>query len=79
MGESRYGAAATMAMATATEAMELIYGSVRARRSFEAAGTTLDMFNSPSVNVCVLSNGVLLERQYEATIITMPCVIKRAV
>jgi hypothetical protein len=67
-GEGRYGAATTVALATATEgdsAMGQIYGSVPARRGFEAANAALNVFNSLStgVNVCVLSNGVLLERQ----------------
>ena len=67
-GEARYGAATTAALATATEgdsAMGQIYGSVPARRSFGAANAALNVFNSLSagVNVCVLSNGVLLERQ----------------
>ncbi len=37
----------------------------RGRISFEAANAALNVFNSLStgVNVCVLSNGVLLERQ----------------
>ena len=41
-----------------------IYGSVPARRSFKAANATLNVFNALSirVNVCALSNGVLLER-----------------
>jgi hypothetical protein len=65
-GEGRYGAATTAALATATEgdsAMGQIYGS--ARRGFEAANAALNVFNSLStgVNVCVLSNGVLLKRQ----------------
>jgi ribonuclease HI len=67
-GEGRYGAATTAALATATEgdsALGEIYGSVPARRGFEAANAALNVFNSLStgVNVCVLSNGVLLERQ----------------
>ena len=67
-GEGRYGAATTEALATATEgdsALGEIYGSVPARRGFEAANAALNVFNSLStgVNVCVLSNGVLLERQ----------------
>jgi hypothetical protein len=42
-----------------------IYGSVPARRSFGVANAALNVFNSLStgVNLCVLSNGVLLERQ----------------
>jgi hypothetical protein len=57
-----------VALATATEgdsALGEIYGSVPARRGFEAANAALNVFNSLStrVNVCVLSNGVLLERQ----------------
>jgi hypothetical protein len=42
-----------------------IYGSVPARRGFEAANAALNVFNSLStgVDVCVLSNGVLLKRQ----------------
>ena len=56
------------ALATATagdSAMGQIYGSVPARRSFGAANATHTVFNSLStgVNVCVLSNGLLLERQ----------------
>ena len=45
--------------------MGLIYGSVPARRGFGAADAALDVFISltTSVNVCVISNGVLLERQ----------------
>ena len=45
--------------------MGQIYGSVPARRGFEAANAAHNVFNSLStgVNVCVLSNGVLLERQ----------------
>jgi hypothetical protein len=67
-GEGRYGAASTAALPTATEgdsAMGRIYGSVPARRGFKAANGALNVFNSlsPGVNVCVLSNGVLLERQ----------------
>jgi hypothetical protein len=70
-GEGRYGAATTAARATATEGdsalgLGQIYGSVpAARRGFEAANAALNVFNSLStgVNVCVLSNGVLLERQ----------------
>jgi hypothetical protein len=68
-GEGRDGAAtAAVAPATATEedsAMGQIYGSVPARRGFEAANAALNVFNSLStgVNVCVFSNGVLLERQ----------------
>ena len=68
-GEGRYGAATTVALATATEGdsamLEQIYGSVPARRGFEAANAALNVFNSLStgVDVCVLSNGVLLERQ----------------
>ena len=67
-GEGRYGAATTAALATATEgdsALGEIYGLVPARRGFEAANAALNVFNSLStgVNVCVLSNGVLLERQ----------------
>ena len=52
-GEARYGAATTAALATATG------------RSFGAANAALNVFHSLStgVNVCVLSNGVLLERQ----------------
>jgi hypothetical protein len=66
-GEARYGAATTAALATATEegsTTEHIYGSVPARRGFKAANAGLNVFNSLStgVNVCVLSNGVLLER-----------------
>ena len=66
--EARYGAATMAALATATEgdsAMGHIYGSVPAGWSFEVANATLNVFNSLStgVNVCVLSNGVLLERQ----------------
>jgi hypothetical protein len=58
----------TAALATATEggsAMGQIYGSVSARRGFEAANAGLNVPNSLStgVNVCVLSNGVLLDRQ----------------
>jgi hypothetical protein len=67
-GDARYGAATTAALATATEgdsAMGQIYGFVPARRSFGAANAALNVFNSLStgVNVCVFSNGVLLERQ----------------
>ena len=67
-GEARYGAATTAALATATEgdsAMGQIYGSVPARRSFGVANAALNVFNSLStgVDVCVLSNVVLLERQ----------------
>jgi hypothetical protein len=69
-GEGRYGAATTVVLATVTEgdsALGLgeIYGSVPTRRGFEVANATLNVFNSLStgVNVCVLSNGVLLERQ----------------
>jgi hypothetical protein len=67
-GEGRYGAAKMAALATATEgdsAMGQIYGSVPARRGFKAANAALNVFNSFStgVNVCVLSNGVLLDRQ----------------
>jgi ribonuclease HI len=67
-GEGRYGAATMAALATATEgdsAMGQIYGSILARWGFEAANAALNVFNSLStgVNVCVLSNGVLLERQ----------------
>ena len=57
------------ALATATEGDSAlggeIYGSAPARRGFEAANAALNVFNSLStgVNVCVLSNGVLLERQ----------------
>jgi hypothetical protein len=59
------GAATTAALATPTEggpAMGQIYGSVPARRGSEAADATLNVFNllSTGVNVCVLSNGVLL-------------------
>jgi hypothetical protein len=66
--EGRYGAATTATLATATEgdsALGEIYGSVPARRGFEAANAALNVFNplSTGVNVCVLSNGVLLERQ----------------
>ena len=73
-GEARYGATTTAALATATErdsAMGQIYGSVPARRSFGAATATLNVFNSLStgVNACVLSNGVLLERQKRIIII----------
>ena len=61
-------AATTVALATATEgdsAMGQIYGSVPARWSFGAANAALNVFSSLSagVNVCVLSDGVLLERQ----------------
>jgi hypothetical protein len=59
-----------VALATATEGDSALgeiymYGSVPARRGFEAANAALNVFNSLStgVNVCVLSNGVLLERQ----------------
>ena len=57
----------TAAPATATEedsTMGQIYGSVPARRSFGAADAAINVFNtlSAGVNVCVLSNGVLLER-----------------
>jgi hypothetical protein len=65
-GEGHYGATTTVALSTATEgdsALGQIYGSVLARRSFEVANATLNVFNSQGVNVCVLSNGVLLERQ----------------
>jgi hypothetical protein len=67
-GEDHYGAATMVALATATEgdsATGQIYGSVPARWGFEAANAALNVFNSLStgVNVCVLSNGVLLERQ----------------
>ena len=43
-------------------AMGQIYGSGPARRSFGADNVALNVFNSLSteVNVCVLSNGVLL-------------------
>jgi hypothetical protein len=66
--EGRYGAASTAALATATDgdsAMGQIYGSVPARRDFEAANAAPNVFKSLStgVNVCVLSNGVILERQ----------------
>jgi hypothetical protein len=46
-------------------AAQRTYGSVPARRGVEAANAALNVFNSLStgVNVCVLSNGVLLERQ----------------
>jgi hypothetical protein len=68
-GEARYSAATTLALSTATEgdsAMGQIYGSVPVRRAFEAANAALNAFSSLStgMNVCVLSNGVLLERQY---------------
>jgi hypothetical protein len=45
--------------------MGQICGSVPARRGFEATNAALNVFNSLStgVNVCVLSNDVLLERQ----------------
>jgi hypothetical protein len=61
-GEGRYGAATT---AEGDSAMGQIYRSVPARRGFEAANAALIVFNSLSTgaNVCVLSNGVLLERQ----------------
>ena len=67
-GEGRRGAVTTVALATATEgdsAMGQIYGSVPTRRSFGAADAALNVFNSlfKGVSVCVLSNGVLLERQ----------------
>jgi hypothetical protein len=69
-GEGRYGAATTVALVTATEgdsALGLgeIYGSVLAMRGFEVANAALNVFNSISkpVNVCALSNGVLLERK----------------
>jgi hypothetical protein len=59
-GEGRYGAATTAALATATEGdsalgLREIYGSVPARRGFEAANAALNVFNSLStgVNVCV--------------------------
>jgi hypothetical protein len=46
---------------------KILYRSneVPARRGFEAANAALNVFNSLStgVYVCVLSNGVLLERQ----------------
>jgi hypothetical protein len=62
-GEGRYGAATMAALATAMEgdsAMGQIYGSISARRGFEAANAALNVFNSIStgVNACVLSNGV---------------------
>jgi hypothetical protein len=47
-GEGRYGAATTVALATATEsdaAMGHIYGSVSARWGFEAAVAALNVFN----------------------------------
>eukprot|EP01051_Picozoa_sp_SAG22_P017390 SAG22_NODE_2672_length_2317_cov_6.085212_3_plen_71_part_00 len=46
-------------------AMGLRYGPVPVRWGFQAANAALDVFNSLStgVNVCVLSNGGLLERQ----------------
>jgi hypothetical protein len=67
-GEARYGAATTAALATTTEgdsALGQIYGSFPARRSFGAANAAINVFNSLStgVNVYVLSNGDLLERQ----------------
>ena len=67
-GDGYYGAATTVALATATEgdsAMGQIYGSVPARRSFGAANAALNVFKSlfAGVDVCVVSNGVLLERQ----------------
>jgi hypothetical protein len=67
-GEARYSAATTVALATAMEGDSVlghIYGSVPARWSFGVANATLNVFNSLStgVNVCVLSNGFLLERQ----------------
>jgi hypothetical protein len=42
-----------------------IYRSVPARWGFEVANAALNVFNplSTGVDVCVLSNGVLLERQ----------------
>jgi hypothetical protein len=45
--------------------MGYIPGSVPARRSFGAANAALNVFNSLStgMDVCVLSNGVPLERQ----------------
>jgi hypothetical protein len=59
------GAATTAALATATKgdsAMGQIYGSVPTRRLFEAANAALNVFNllSTGVNMCVLSNDVLL-------------------
>jgi hypothetical protein len=44
---------------------DLAHESVPAGRGFEVANAALNVFNSLStgVNVCVFSNGVLLERQ----------------
>jgi hypothetical protein len=53
-GEGRYGAATTVALATATagdSAMGQIYGSVPARRGFEAANAALNVFNSVEGNI----------------------------